>query len=112
MNGGQTSIPNMKRRIIEAGVNLAESLRQVQSLAELRQLEPKVREFSDRFDDEFGVADDPSWPEKSTSLTMSLWVAFNWRRDHLAQPDNQSVAHLADEYLDQFVKELKGGDWT
>lgn len=110
MNGGQTSIPNMKRRMIEAGINLAESLRQVQSLAELRQLEPKVREFSDRLDDQFGVADDI--PEKSTSVTMSLWVAFNWQRDHLTHPDNQGTARLAQHFIDEFVDELQSGNWT
>lgn len=94
------------------GRALAQKMRDCQTLASLERLEPEIKDFSDRFDNEFGVADDPSWPEKSTSLTMSLWVAFNWRRDHLAQPDNQSVAHLADEYLDQFVKALESGDWV
>lgn len=94
------------------GRALAQKMRDCQTLTSLERLEPEIKEFSDRFDDEFGVADDPSWPEKSTSLTMSLWVAFNWRRDHLAQPDNQNVARLADEYLDQFVKALESGDWA
>ena len=101
-----------KEDFIRRGHALAQEMRACPTPSALAALESKLKEYSDQLDEEFGVIGDPSWPEKSTSLTMSLWVAFNWWRDHLAQPDNADTARLADQYLEQFIEALDSGDWN
>ena len=99
-------------QVIEDGHIIIDKMRSASSLSELEKLEPDIEKYADLIDDNFGEPSDVD-DEKESSLTMSLYVALDWKRSSL-YPENlnyEPTQILAKDFMDGFIEELDGESW-
>ena len=69
-------------KVIEDGHEIIDRMRPISKLSELEKLEPIIDKYADFVDENFGEPSDVD-DEKESSLTMSLYVALDWKRKSL-----------------------------
>ncbi|TWO98697.1 hypothetical protein EUA79_02800 [TM7 phylum sp. oral taxon 351] len=99
-------------QIIEDGHIIIDKMRSISTLPELEELGPDIEKYADLIDDNFG---EPSNVDDGmeSSLTMSLYVALDWKRKSL-YPENldyEPTQVLAKDFMDGFIEELDGESW-
>ena len=99
-------------QVIEDGHIIIDKMRSASSLSELEKLEPDIEKYADLIDDNFGEPSDVD-DEKESSLTMSLYVALDWKRKSLYQENlnYEPTQILAKDFMDGFIEELDGESW-
>ena len=99
-------------QVIEDGHIIIDKMRSASSLSELEKLEPDIEKYADLIDENFGEPSDVD-DEKESSLTMSLYVALDWKRKSLYQEnlDFEPTQVLAKDFMDGFIEELDGESW-
>ena len=100
-------------KVIEDGHAIIDKMRLISSLSELEELEPIIDKYADFVDENFGEPSDLD-DEKECSLTMSLYVALDWKRKSL-YPENldyEPTQVLAKDFMDGFIEELDGESWV
>ena len=100
-------------KVIEDGHEIIDRMRPISSLSELEELVPDIDRYTDFVNENFGEPSDVD-DEKECSLTMSLYVALDWKRKSL-YPENldfEPTQVLAKDFMDSFIKELDGESWV
>ena len=100
-------------KVIEDGHEIIDKMRFISSLSELEELEPIIEKYADFVDENFGEPSDLD-DKKECSLTTSLYVALDWKRNSL-YPENlnfEPTQVLAKDFMDGFIEELNGESWV
>ena len=100
-------------KVIEDGHEIIDRMRLISKSSELEELKPIIDKYADFVDENFGEPSDLD-DEKECRLTMSLYVALDWKRKSL-YPENldyEPTQVLAKEFMDGFIKELDGESWV
>ena len=99
-------------KAIKDGHLIAEKIKNANSVVEIDDLTDEIEEYCDFIDENFGVVND--FDEKDCSLTISLYVALDWRKKSLfiENKNNRMTARLSTEFLRQFIEELESKSWV
>lgn len=101
-------------KVIREGHLLADAIKKATSIVDIDSLYDRVEAYCDFIDKHFGEPSDLDDEEKSTSLSMSLYVAFNWKKKSL-YPENADfppARHLAEQFNADFLAELDSKSWA
>ena len=100
-------------KVIEDGHAIIDKMRLISSLSELEELIPEIDKYTDFVNENFGEPSDVS-DGKWCSLTTSLYVALDWKRNSLYTEnlDFKPTQVLAKDFMDGFIEELDGESWV
>ena len=98
---------DLVEKAISEGHAIAEKIRKAGTVGEVDGLTDEIERYSDFIDEKFGEPSELDG-EMESSLSMSLYVALDWKRTSLYPENkgNEATEGLAADYLEKFINEL------
>ena len=107
-------IPRVQvEEVITEGQYLATMLVDANNLAELKKVESLIEKFTDSVNESFGVSDELFPDEKHNDLSLTLYIALDWKKKSLAPENagNTAPQHLFERFLSDYEHYLLSGYW-
>ena len=102
---------SLAKKMISQGLELAKRMRATTTRAEIEAMYPDLRVYADEFDAYFAEVD-PDGYMGDSSLTTSLFVAYDWHKQRLTEPRDPARDFLAETFTRDFETELTSKYWV